>query len=122
MAAAEDREERQVVCSACQQIFPEPLVHVIPYYNSAADGYVTTYRCEACWLPSLAETRARLETSEDEAEIASAAAFFERHGVFLHEFRRGDPIQIVRAMLLRMIDLLQSSAIRLPIGPVEPEG
>jgi hypothetical protein len=121
MGTAENREERQVVCSACLQIFPEPLVHVIPYYNSVAEGYVTTYRCEECWLPSLAETRARLEKTEDEAEIASAAAFFERHGVFLPEFRRGDPIPVVREMLVRMIDLLQSAAIRLSIGPLEPQ-
>jgi hypothetical protein len=122
MGTAENPEERQVVCPACLKVFPEYLVHVIPYYNSVAEEYVTTYRCEECWLPALAETRARLESTEDEAKIASAAAFFERHGVFLHEFRRGDPLPVVQKMLVQMIDLLQSAAIRLPIGPLEPQG
>jgi hypothetical protein len=63
-----------------------------------------------------------LERAEEQAEIASAVAFFERHGLFLHEFRRGDPLPVVRKMLVRMIDLLQSAAIRLSIGPLEPRG
>jgi hypothetical protein len=121
MAAAEDHGERQVVCSACLQVVPESLIHVIPYYNDCVGQYVTTYRCERCWVPSLEETCARLERTEHETEIASAVQFFERHGVILHEFRRGDPMAVVRPMLLRMIDLLRSEAIRPLIGPLEPE-
>jgi hypothetical protein len=122
MGTAENSEERQVLCSACLQIVPEYLARVIPYYNCVAEVYVTTYRCEECWLPALAETRARLESTEDGAEIASAVAFFERHGVFLYEFYRGDPLSVVRKMLVRVIDQLQSAAIRLSIGPLEPQG
>jgi len=118
MQTPEDTEERQVVCSACLQVVAESLIHVIPYHNGHAGRYVTTYRCEACWLPSLEETRARLEGTEDETEIASAVAFFESHGVFLHEHRRGDPVPVVRKMLVRMIDLLRSAAIRPSIGPL----
>jgi hypothetical protein len=92
--------------------------HVIPYFNIDAGGHVTTYRCERRWLPSLLETRTRLASTENEAEIASAAAFFERHGVILHEFRRDDPAVVIRNMLVRMIDLLRSEAIRLSIGPL----
>src|SRR5437870_196932 len=110
-------QERQVVCSGCLQVLPESLIHVIPCYNNDVGGYVTTYRCEGCWLQSLDETRARLEGTEDEAEVASAAAFFERHGVFLHEFRRGDPALIVRKLLVQMIDRLRSKSIRLLIRP-----
>jgi hypothetical protein len=76
MTPAEDREERQIFCSGCLQVFSESLVHVIPYFNSSVTGYVTTYRCEQCWLPSLEETRARLASTQDEAEIVSAAVFF----------------------------------------------
>jgi|SRR5581483_5717254 len=122
MGTDENSEERHVVCSACLQIVPEYLVHVIPYFNCVAEGYVTTYRCEECWLPALAQTRARLESTGDAAEIASAVAFFERHGVFLHESRRGDPLSVVQKVLVQMIDLLQSTAIRLSIGPLEPQG
>jgi hypothetical protein len=118
METAEEPREREVVCSACFQLVAESFIHVIPYYNADAGRYVTTYRCEECWLPSLDETRARLERTEDEAEIASAAAFFESHGVFLHEYRRGDPVPVVRKLLVQMIDLLQSAAIRLSIGPL----
>jgi hypothetical protein len=120
MGTAEDVEERQIVCSACLQVVPESLIHVIPYYNGDVGRYVTTYRCERCWLPSLEKTRARLEITEDETEIASAVAFFERNGVILHEFRRNDPTPVVRKMLVQMIGLLRSAAIRPLIGPLEP--
>ncbi len=120
MGTAEKPEERQVVCSACFQGVTESLVHVTPHFNIDAGGYVTTYRCERCWLPSLLEIRTRLASTENETEIASAAAFFERHGVILHELRRGDPAVIIRNMLVRMIDLLRSKAIRLSIGPLAP--
>jgi hypothetical protein len=120
METAEKPDDRQIVCSGCLQVFPESLIHVIPHFNSNVGGYVTTYRCERCWLPSLEETRTRLASTEDVTEIASVAAFFEQHGVILHEFKRGDPAPVVRTMLCRMFDLLQSGVIRLPIGPVHP--
>jgi hypothetical protein len=118
METAEEPEEREVVCSACFQVVAESFIHAIPYCNADAGGYVTTYRCEECRLPSLDETRARLERTEDETEIASAAAFFESHGVFLHEYRRGDPIPVVRKLLVQMLDLLRSGAVRPSIGPL----
>jgi len=71
-------------------------------------------------LPSLEETQGRLANTEDGTEIASAAAFFERHGVILHEFKRGDPLPVVRKMLGQMCNLLRSGAIRLSIGPTVP--
>jgi hypothetical protein len=121
METDDEPEQRQVVCSLCFQIFPESLIHVLPHFNDDARGYVTTYRCETCWLPSLQETRTRIENTEDEAEIASLAAFFERHGVFLHEFRRGDPLPIVRTLLARTLELVRLEAIRLSVGPLQPE-
>jgi hypothetical protein len=113
-------EQRRIVCSGCFQIFPEPLIHVIPLFNDDVKEYVTTCRCETCWLPSLDETRTRIENTEG-AEIASLAEFFERHGVFLHEFRRGDPLPAVRALLERTIKLVRLGAIRLSVGPLQPE-
>ena len=120
METTENPEPRQVVCSGCLRVVPESDVHVIPYFNSDAQGYVTTYRCEQCWLPSLEETSTQLATTGDEALIASAVAFFERHGIFLHEARRGDPLPVVRALLRRMIDLVRSGTIRLPVGALAP--
>jgi hypothetical protein len=68
------------------------------------------------WIPSLEETRSRLATTQDEAEIMSAASFFQRHGVHIHEFMRGDPASDVQTILLRLIDLLRSEGLRIPIG------
>ena len=120
METPEDPNERQVVCSACFQVVAEPLVHVIPTYNTDVGRFVTTFRCEQCWLASLEETRARLDAIADEAEIASVAVFFENHGVFVHEFRRGDPAPVVRRILAQMMDMLRSGTIRLSIGPLAP--
>jgi hypothetical protein len=121
METIEDPEPRQVVCSGCLRVVPESSIHVIPYFNSDAQGYVTTYRCEACWLPPLEETRTQLATTEDEALITSAAAFFRRNGIFLHEALRGDPPLVVRPLLLRMIDLLRSEAIHPKVSTVLPK-
>jgi hypothetical protein len=46
----------------------------------------------------------------------SAASFFQRHGVHIHEFMRGDPASDVQTILLRLIDLLRSEGLRIPIG------
>jgi len=117
---SEDSGERQILCSRCLQVFPESLVHVIPYFNSNVNAYVTTYRCEQCWIPSLEETRTRIAGTQNEAEILSAGAFFQRHGVYIHEFLRGDPNPDVQKILLRMIDLLRSEGLRISIGPDIP--
>jgi hypothetical protein len=121
METTEDPEERQVLCSGCLRVVPESEVHVIPFFNSDAQGYVTTYRCEACWLPALEQTRAALATTDDSDLIASAAAFFQRNGVFLHEALRGDPPSVVQPLLLRMIDLLRSETIRPRVSTVLPK-
>lgn len=121
MGTKNTAEERQFLCSRCYEVVPESRIHVIPYFNSDLGAYVTTYRCQRCWLPSLEETRARFAGITDEAEIVSVATFFERYGVFVAEFRRGDPIQVVHEILIRALDLLRSGALRLPIGPTEPK-
>jgi hypothetical protein len=113
---AENEEERQVFCSGCLQVFSESLVHVIPYFNTSVTAYVTTYRCGECWIPSLEETRARLASTKDEAEIMSAGDFFHRHGVYVMEFMRGDPASDVRKVLLRLIEKLQSEDLTMRIG------
>jgi hypothetical protein len=110
-------EERQIVCSSCFRVTPESSIHVVPRYNGDAAGYVTSYNCGQCWQASLEEARSRIATTEDAAEIASLAMFFESHGVFLHEFRRGDSIAIVRKLLERMLGLVGSGVIKLSVGP-----
>lgn len=107
---------RQIVCSGCLLVFPEPLIHVVPYFNRDVCNCVAAYRCEQCWLPSLAEVQTWLADEADETGIASMALFFQRRGVFLHEFRRGDPLPVIRKKLDQMLQLLRSGAIRLAIG------
>jgi hypothetical protein len=36
--------------------------------------------------------------------------------VHIHEFMRGDPASDVQTILLRLIDLLRSEGLRIPIG------
>jgi hypothetical protein len=115
-AEEDDEEERQVFCSGCLQVFSESLVHVIPYFNDSVTAYVTTYRCGECWIPSLEETRSRLASTKDEAEIMSAGDFFHRHGVYVLEFMRGDPAPDVQKVLVRLIELLRSEGLIIRIG------
>ena len=111
-------EERQILCSSCFKVVPEALVHVIPLFNNGVGGYVTTFRCERCWLPALEESHERIVKADEWVEIASLATFFERHGVFLHEFRRGDPLPIVRQLLCQTIELVKSEVLKLSAGPI----
>jgi hypothetical protein len=108
-----EHEERQFVCSRCFAIVPESHVHVVPGFNETLGTYVTSYRCEKCWLATLDETAARLTTSEDAEEIASLCVFLERYGVIVFEFRRGDPLPVVKQILLQTIAVMKSGAIRL---------
>jgi hypothetical protein len=101
-------------------MFPESLIHVLPCFNGEVERFVTTYRCEGCRAAALDETRTRLAKTEDWAGVTSLVECFERHGVFLLEFRRGDPLPVVRALLEQTIELLRRGAIRLTIGPIEP--
>ena len=112
--------ERQVFCSACFELAPESRVHLIPFFNDDVRKYVDTYRCEKCVESALDQTRSRLEATDDLAEIASAATFFEVHSVFILEHRRGDPILVVRKCLLALLDQLQSGHLRLGIGVTRP--
>ena len=109
---------RQIVCSGCLLLFPEPLIHVVPCFNRDIGNCVAAYRCEQCWLSSLAEVRTWLANEADETEIASVALFFQRRGIILHEFQRGDPVPVIRKRLDQMLELLQSGAVRLAIGRV----
>jgi hypothetical protein len=113
-------EERQVFCSGCYRVVRESEIHVIPFFNEDLFDYVTTYRCNDCWLAGLDDTEKRLQTTEELAEILRAAFFFERHTIFIAEFRRGDSLESVRPILLQLIGLLRSGGIRLAIGRTRP--
>ena len=115
-----DSDGQRIVCPGCLLAAPESSIRILPYFDDQVNGYVVLYRCEQCWLPYLEKTRARITTTGDWAEVASLIAFFEHHGVFELEFRRGDPLPVVRALLGRMIDLVGAGAIRLSARSSEP--
>ena len=70
------------LCSGCFHGFPAASTHLIPWFNAHEDNYVTTFRCEKCWLPSLAQTHDRLSAATDgEADRRKLVAFFERYGI-----------------------------------------
>ena len=121
MSDESEPEERQFACSRCFTIVPESHVHVVPGFNETLGAYVTSYRCENCWLATLEETAARLTTSEDAEEIASLCVFLERYGVFVFEFRRGDPLPVVKQILLQTIAMMKSGGIRLSAGDATAE-
>jgi len=117
----DESDERQVLCSGCLEVKAESAIHVIPRYSSDVSGYVTTFNCDQCWLPTLGATRVRINGTEDLAEIESLAQFFHRHGVYLHEFLCGDPIADLRWLLGRMLGMVGDGTIKLSIGrSIEP--
>ena len=113
---------RSVFCSGCYEVVPESGVKVIPWFNEEVDKFVTTYRCEACWIEALDDTSTRLAATEDEGHIASVAKFFETHGVVLLEYRRGDSMEVVRPLLLDLLRRLRSGSLKLSIGKTTPMG
>jgi hypothetical protein len=121
MDEATEQDERQFACSRCFAIVAESGIHVVPTFNESIGGYVTSFRCEECWQPSLDETAARIAAAENEDEIAALCAFLERHGIFLFEFRRGDALPAVRMLLERALVTMKSGSIRLTPGPLADE-
>jgi hypothetical protein len=109
-------DERQVLCSACLQVHPASAIHVFPRYNGDVGRYIAIYHCTQCGMPPLEETRDRIRTTENLAEVESLARFFQRHGVYLHEFLRGDPIDVVRKLLDRMLVMVEAGDIKLSVG------
>ncbi len=116
--------EREMVCSGCLTVHPESRVHVLPTYNGHVKSYVTTFRCDRCWPAALEQTRARLESTAEAAELASAAEFFERYGIYIPERARGAPAEAYRERLLQLVDGLRSKGLYMDDsgGPGEGQG
>jgi hypothetical protein len=111
---------REAICSGCLKLVPEAQTHVLPFFNETLARFVTTYRCDDCWPAALAGSSAHLTASDDADEIGSFADVLAGHKVFIHEYMRGDPAPVVKTMCLRMLDLMESGAVRLSIGPDRP--
>ncbi len=104
------------MCSGCVEPFPVEQIRVLPWYNEELGGYVTTFRCPACFPRSLQETRDRFRSRwPEEAEVRSLTLFFQRHSVFLHELMRGDRDDKALRVTLSMLEMLERGALRLPM-------
>ena len=54
------------VCSGCMSEHSSGAIHVIPWWNSQVQDFVTTYRCDRCRAQALKETRLKtLAPDED---------------------------------------------------------
>src|SRR5436309_1168280 len=95
--------ERSVLCSGCLEVVPESMIKIIPYFNDHVDKFVTTYRCESCWMEAMDDTAFRLMVTDDEKQIASVAEFFEANGFVLLEYRRGNAATEVKPLLLQLL-------------------
>jgi hypothetical protein len=111
--------ERSVFCSGCYNVFPESKIHVIPHFNETVMNYVTTYRCNECWLSALDDTTKRLARASAN-ELAQVAEFFGRHNVSVDESAGGNQPEVLRAVLLRMIELIRTEVLKLTIGETFP--
>jgi len=85
-------------------VVPAGQIHVIPFFNAQVSDYVTTFRCEKCWLPSLDQTRRELTEGRDGERRRKLRAWLERCGV------TGLPADD-GAALLRVLDDLRSGRL-----------
>ena len=111
--AALDSLERQLVCSQCWSRAPESRVHVIPYFNNSVGRYVTSFRCDGCIDSALDETIARVCEVDGARELDTLGDLLSSHGVFVHEWQRGDSLDRLRPAMVQVLSSLRGPAIRL---------
>jgi len=109
---------RRAMCSGCGANPRELEITTLPWWNDGAGDYLTTFRCAACLGAAVADTRARLAANGND-DVARICAMFERHNVFLHEHRRGDPPDVVRPLLEQVLARIETGALVLPIGKTQ---
>jgi hypothetical protein len=102
-----EAEGARFICSGCVGFFPMKQVHVIPTFNDSISSYVTSFRCDGCWKPSLAETlehfTGHLQTPANRAAFFD---FFKRHGVFVQPQEIEDPAaaKVIGVNLLHQVE------------------
>jgi hypothetical protein len=108
-----DSLERQLVCSQCWTRAPESRVHLIPYFNNSVGRYVTSFRCDACIESALAETIARVREVDGASELDTLGDLLSSHGVCVHEWQRGAPLDRLRPAMIEVLASLRGQAVRL---------
>lgn len=110
----DESPEYSLLCSACYTPCTGAEAHVIPWWNTTARMVVTTYRCEQCWIGSLAELR---EAVKAEAEVRiSFCDFLSRRGYEkdAETIRSAEP-DLQQTYLIRVIDAIETG--ELVFGP-----
>jgi hypothetical protein len=115
-----DSLERQLLCSGCGAPGPESRMHVIPWFNGTLARYVATFRCGSCVHPALAETIARLRDTDGPADIDGLGELLRQHGIHVHEWLRGDPPEVVRPLMIRIVQMIDAGSMKLALGTTTP--
>ncbi len=108
---------RQVMCSGCYQTSRELNITTIPWWNSDAGAYLSTYQCPTCLPTGIADTRARLARNANN-DVVLICALLERYAVFVHEYRRGDAADTLIPIVDAVLTKLAEGSLVLPIGAV----
>lgn len=98
-----DDLERRLMCSACGELIPESRATVMPWFNPQARAYVETFRCSACLPASIAESIRRVREVDGRAELDSLGECLRDHAIFVHEWLRGDPDEVVRLLFVHAL-------------------
>lgn len=108
-------EPFNLLCSKCLTPGPVSDAHVIPGWNPAVSRILTTYRCGNCWLESLAETRAAVESGD--AAVRSSFCDFLTHHRFTQDSARlrTESPEIQQRDLLAVLDAIEDG--RLVLDP-----
>ncbi|MDQ5840611.1 MAG: hypothetical protein M3537_05600 [Chloroflexota bacterium] len=106
----EESQEYSLLCSACYTPCTGALAHVVPTWNTTMRIVVTTYRCERCWVDSLAEMR---EAVRADAEVRlSLCDFLSRRGYEKDaETIRAAEAELQQTYLIRVIDAIETGEL-----------
>ena len=100
------------LCSKCLRLVSLGQIHVIPFFNGELDDYVTAFRCESCWLPSLDETQRQFIAGVGaEAHRLKFVAFFDRYGI--HNLSTADSAGL-SSDGLKLLQRLREGRLMLP--------
>ena len=65
-------------CSRCGTVHPFSSIHVVPAWNENVLDFLTSYRCDQCWVETLSETKLKTVVLTDEVR-QKFCDFLDRH-------------------------------------------
>ena len=103
-----------VLCSGCATVLPASQVATLPLWNDTLSAFVTTYRCSRCLPSSVEETKQRLQNAQKPEETDQVVQFLMARGIFILEYQRGDPPEVIQRILLAVLDKIGEGTLRIP--------